>query len=341
MAAVYSNPLNLFNLTVKSTPVGADIIPIGDSAVTGFPLKQCLISSLPSPTIKLTINTQNANYNVVAADTGKVLFFNSTSNVSPTYTLLAPATAGAGWFCYILNASTRGANTLILSPASGNINAQSSFNILPGNSCIVFTDGSNYYTIASQSQSIISTGQSFIIAAMPGTITSTQSTTLTQSQNTVLNSNVVVWPFICPNNALITAAYVDVAVGLAASTVTVGVYADNGLNTQPAAAAALGAVSIATASTGLQTASFGTSFNIYANQVYWCALQISSAVTLSLGNTSMTVCNQPAAGGNIFYSNGTYIQTLSNAYSSGTLPTWTSGSRNNQQYLPYVALRSN
>jgi hypothetical protein len=46
MAAVYSNPLNLFNLTVKSTPVGADLVPIGDSAVTGVPLKQCTITEL-------------------------------------------------------------------------------------------------------------------------------------------------------------------------------------------------------------------------------------------------------------------------------------------------------
>lgn len=46
MAAVYSNPLNLFNLTVKSTPVGADLVPLGDSAVTGVPLKQATLTSI-------------------------------------------------------------------------------------------------------------------------------------------------------------------------------------------------------------------------------------------------------------------------------------------------------
>lgn len=46
MATVYSNALNLFNLTVKSTPIGADLVPIGDSAVTGVPLKQATISSI-------------------------------------------------------------------------------------------------------------------------------------------------------------------------------------------------------------------------------------------------------------------------------------------------------
>lgn len=47
MAAVYSNPLNLFNITVKSTPTTSDLLPIGDAAVTGVPLKQVTIGSLP------------------------------------------------------------------------------------------------------------------------------------------------------------------------------------------------------------------------------------------------------------------------------------------------------
>lgn len=46
MAAVYSNSLNLFHLTAKASPVGADLIAIGDSAVTGVPLKQCTITQL-------------------------------------------------------------------------------------------------------------------------------------------------------------------------------------------------------------------------------------------------------------------------------------------------------
>lgn len=59
MVAVYSNPLNLFNLTVKGVPIGADIIPIGDSAVTGTPLKQTTVSDLGiavSPPISIGMN---------------------------------------------------------------------------------------------------------------------------------------------------------------------------------------------------------------------------------------------------------------------------------------------
>jgi hypothetical protein len=46
MAAVYSNPLNLFNLTLKATPLLADLVPLGDSAVTGVPLKQATVGSI-------------------------------------------------------------------------------------------------------------------------------------------------------------------------------------------------------------------------------------------------------------------------------------------------------
>jgi hypothetical protein len=47
MANVYSNALNLFNLTTKATPVSGDLLALGDSAVTGVPLKQCTVGSLP------------------------------------------------------------------------------------------------------------------------------------------------------------------------------------------------------------------------------------------------------------------------------------------------------
>lgn len=53
--AFYSNSLNFPNLTSKATPVGADIIMIGDSAAGNIP-KQCLISSLPfAPSAGLSI----------------------------------------------------------------------------------------------------------------------------------------------------------------------------------------------------------------------------------------------------------------------------------------------
>lgn len=47
MAAIYSNPLNLFNLTSKGTPTTSDLVPLGDAAVAGVPLKQATVGSLP------------------------------------------------------------------------------------------------------------------------------------------------------------------------------------------------------------------------------------------------------------------------------------------------------
>lgn len=46
MAAVYSNALNLFNLTLKTSPIAADLVPLGDSAVTGVPLKQTTVGAI-------------------------------------------------------------------------------------------------------------------------------------------------------------------------------------------------------------------------------------------------------------------------------------------------------
>lgn len=67
MAAVYSNALGLFNLTTKSTPIGADLVPLGDSAVTGVPLKQATISSI------LAIAEQGLVTNVTASTQAMVI----------------------------------------------------------------------------------------------------------------------------------------------------------------------------------------------------------------------------------------------------------------------------
>lgn len=75
MAAVYSNNLNLFNLTSKSTPTGSDLIPLGDVAVTGVPLKQATLVSLPATT------ELNRRVNLVQT--------NVAANSSTTFTLVS------------------------------------------------------------------------------------------------------------------------------------------------------------------------------------------------------------------------------------------------------------
>lgn len=336
MAAFWCNSLDFANLTAKSTPVGADSVLLADSATSpaGQP-KQALLSNLPFVSNSISINTQNANYNIVAGDRAKVIFSNLSTNASIgfNYTLLAPGTAGTGWFCYFENQNLSLYGTNFLIPASGSINGRSTYPLYPGRGCLVYCDGSNYYVISPVDQTAISAN---IYAALPGVLGVTQSTTLTQTQGTLLNSNVVCFPFILPTNAILNSASINVSVGLAASTVTVGVYGDNGYESLPSGAA-LAAVSIATATTGVKLANFSSTVPMYAGQFYWAAIQCSSAVTLSLVNNIMNTALWNAGGG---YSNlmtpGMNLSTLAHAYSAGTLPTWSGSASSFQAYLPLI-----
>jgi hypothetical protein len=285
----------------------------------------------------LTINTQNANYNIVSGDAGKVVFSNlaTVASIGYNYTLLAPGTAGSGWYCYFENQNLSSSATNFLIPASGSINGRSTFPLHSGNACMVYCDGSNYYVIAQSSATCpIMTD---IYAALPGQLGVTQSTTLTQTQGVLLNSNVVTFPFFAPNNGQITDATISASVGLAASTVTVGVYNDNGYNSLPSGAA-IRAVSISTATSGVKTGTFSTAIQLYANQYYWAAIQCSSAITLSLVNNIINTQLFPSGGG---FSNlmtpGMNLQTLANTYSAGTLPTWSGAANSFQAYMPLIA----
>lgn len=96
MATVYSNPLNLFNLTVKSTPIGADLIPLGDSAVTGTPLKQATITSILALTSGLTWIDQTGTSVTMAINTAYV------ADNAGLVTLTLPTTCVFGSLFYIV-----------------------------------------------------------------------------------------------------------------------------------------------------------------------------------------------------------------------------------------------
>lgn len=337
MAAFWSNSIDFANLTSKSTPVTGDSVLLADSATSpaGQP-KQALLSALPFVSNSLSINTQNTNYNIVAGDRGKIIFSNlsTISSIGYNYTLLAPGTAGTGWFCYFENQNLSGSATNFLIPASGSINGRTTYPLYPGRGCLVYCDGSNYYVISPVDQTPISAS---VYASLPGVLGVTQSTTLTQTQGTLLNSNVVCFPFMLTTNGRLFSATIQASVGLAASTVTVGVYGDNGYNSLPSGAA-LGAVSISTATLGVKTANFSASIPMYAGQFYWAAIQTSSAVTLSLVNNILNTALWNSGGG---YTNimtpGMNLQTLANSYSAGTLPTWSGSANSFQAYLPLVS----
>lgn len=110
MAAVYSNSLNLFNLTVKSTPIGADLVPLGDSAVTGVPLKQATVTSIlavaaAGNNVSFTTSTEsmvvNTNY-----------YVNYTGGAA-TLTLPTAATSPLGSFVRIMGGEGNTAGFII------------------------------------------------------------------------------------------------------------------------------------------------------------------------------------------------------------------------------------
>jgi hypothetical protein len=115
MAVVFSNPLNLFNLTVKAVPVGADLIPIGDSAVTGVPLKQATITSIlaiaaagndVSFTTATETSVANTNY-FVNYTGGQATITIPTAATSPlgTFIRVSGGEANTAGFKIALNAS--------------------------------------------------------------------------------------------------------------------------------------------------------------------------------------------------------------------------------------------
>jgi hypothetical protein len=60
------------------------------------------------------------------------------------WSLPNPATVGSDWFTYVRNGGT---GNLTLTPAAGLINGAASLVYAPGDSSIIITDGTNYYTI--------------------------------------------------------------------------------------------------------------------------------------------------------------------------------------------------
>lgn len=193
-------------------------------------------------------------------------------------------------------------------------------------------------TVNGQQMSQYGSGLLIFTASLPGMYGTTQSNSITQGIQASLNSNVHLFPFYVPVTFSVTKLYVPIVTGLAASTVTMGIYAAtaSGAFVNCPVGVPLTAGSVATTSSS--TLVFATvSATLNANTLYYAAIQASSAVTQSIGvvilNLAQTgsmnlVGGVPEAGYFIY----------ANAYSAGTLPTITSGSlvRANSLYSPLI-----
>lgn len=118
MAAVYSNSLNLFNLTLKASPVSADLVPLGDSAVTGVPLKQTTVGAIVAlAEAGAVVNVTTATQPMVANTT---YFVNYTGGAC-TLTLPTAATSPQGTFVEIIGGEANTAGFIIAENTSQTI----------------------------------------------------------------------------------------------------------------------------------------------------------------------------------------------------------------------------
>lgn len=86
-----------------------------------------------------------------------------------TFTFQALATLTSGWFVNIVN---QGTGALVLSPPSGAIDGAATKTLNPGDTCILFTDGANMYTLGfGQDAAYAFTYITISVAGLSGTYT--------------------------------------------------------------------------------------------------------------------------------------------------------------------------
>lgn len=120
-----------------------------NSAQRGATTGSVNVAALAGKGLKAITTTLNQDYpmtsistNYAASTSDRAKFFIWTGGADD-FDLDVPATVGDGWFCSVRNS---GSGTLTVVPASGTINSAASLALQPGDSCMIVTDGSNYFT---------------------------------------------------------------------------------------------------------------------------------------------------------------------------------------------------
>lgn len=149
------------------------------------------------------------------------------------------------------------------------------------------------------------------------------STNISQSMN--FNTSVWFTPFFVNFSYTITALSSYVVTAVAASTITLGIYANQGAgNNDLPSGAALAVGQVASTSQGMKTITISQALN--PNTLYWAAIQVSTNTTLAM-QVALQGLN---CGGVNFISAGVGLLpgslSYTNTYSAGTLPSVTSAS---------------
>lgn len=116
---------------------------VGVSSATAAALAGAGLKAITTTlNVKIAANSSAVSpFVVVDGDRAKVVEW--TGGVGDM-TLPDPGVVGADWFCYIRN---NGSGTLTITPTAGDIDTDTTLPLAPGNSCIVYTDGVDYFTI--------------------------------------------------------------------------------------------------------------------------------------------------------------------------------------------------
>lgn len=86
-------------------------------------------------------NPKNANYELLASDRASIVM---NTGGSVTFSFDTPTNLGTGWFALVKNSGT---GALTLQPTSGQIDGSTSIILNQNDSCIVSTNGTNFYTV--------------------------------------------------------------------------------------------------------------------------------------------------------------------------------------------------
>lgn len=122
----------------ESLQYGATVSEANASALAGTGI--IAVGALLSQSIPIT--TFNSNYTAGASDRAKMFNWTGAGGV---FNLPSAQTINNNWFCYLRNS---GSGAIVVTPSGINtIDDSSSLSFQPGESAVIITDGTNFYTI--------------------------------------------------------------------------------------------------------------------------------------------------------------------------------------------------
>ncbi len=155
----------VFVLTDNTTEAGTwDVFQMGStvSVATAGPLAGAGIKAISATLNQMIDSTVEAAtpFTVVDGDRADCLIYTAGSG---TCNLPSPAAVGNDWFFLLRNSGT---GTLNIVPPSGVIDGAASINLDPNDSCFIFTDGTDFFTVGLSTGSVIAFD--FVSIAIPG-----------------------------------------------------------------------------------------------------------------------------------------------------------------------------